>query len=97
MKRYKMHGPINTITRLNECMMLNDLDGEWVKYGDVKKKVEAYDDWVERGIWIARITDPIICNCYEHSQVEMSESWYGRSFVGITWVCPAHGYKERVI
>ena len=67
-------------------------DGEWVKYEDVKKKVEAYDDWVERGIWIARITDPIICNCYEHSQVEM-----GESCVGITWVCPAHGYKERVI
>ena len=45
MKRYKMHGPINTITRLNECMMLNDLDGEWVKYEDVKEAIGIFNDW----------------------------------------------------
>lgn len=36
MKRYKPHGPINEITKLSECMMIEEPEGEWVRWEDVE-------------------------------------------------------------
>jgi len=73
-----------------EDVVIEDLDGEWVKYDDVKEQTDkAFKD----GYWSGyRLGDDVVsteplsveCNCEERCE----ELWQ-------YWQCPAHGYKRR--
>ena len=86
MKRYKMrigYTPDSVIIRPHE-----DPCGEWIKYEDVMGTFHGFK-------YCQLKNQPpdtsCLCNCHEYGQVEMS-----RSCVSISWVCPDHGYKERL-
>ena len=75
---------------------IEDTNGEWVKYEDVKTDrdeiVAHYEKRIDRLYGLSQYPDTSCqCNCYEYSQVDM-----GISCAGMGWVCPAHGYKERL-
>ena len=95
MKRYDIAMNTN-LDGISDLQVYESSMGEWVKYVDVKEAVEAYSDWVLRGLWnkpayLQPETKIPECNCYEHRKVGM-----GKSCLSISWVCPAHGYKERL-
>ena len=82
MKRYKYGG--------HEYYFFERPDGEWVRYEDVADSLRAA---YQNGYNKSTIDNQGIprCNCFEYVNVKM-----GKSCVGIGWVCPAHGYKERL-
>ena len=71
--------------------MIEDPEGEWVKWEDVKVAVTAFNDWVEWGLW--PITDgKMKCNCEEmYEQTKYAHAGGSKA----EWFCPAHGYKRR--
>ena len=86
MKRYTMrtsYTPDSIIIRNDE-----DINGEWVKYEDVK---EATTEAHGIGYWAGYNNRTIdestqsLCNCMKHAN-DLVFDW---------WICPAHGYKKR--
>ena len=86
MRRYKMKPRV--FSGYDE--FYEDPQGEWVRYEDVADSLRAA---YQNGYNKSTIDNQGIprCNCFEYVNVKM-----GKSCVGIGWVCPAHGYKERL-
>ena len=59
----------------------------------IVRVVTTMDENQTNGDWVKYedVMGTVQCNCYEYSMVKM-----GKSCVGIGWVCPAHGYKEKL-
>ena len=87
MKRYRLLGMVLVGTgkpdERIESKMFEDPNGEWIKYEDVKLWIEIKPPHIE--------IQSVECNCYEYSKRLMY-----KSCISISWVCPAHGYKERL-
>lgn len=87
MKRYKVFGPINEITKLSVCMMREIPDGEWVRWDDVKGILQYKDQL--KGYTLE--SGGLKCNCEYES--ERREGFISDELK--SWICPAHGYKRR--
>jgi len=87
MKRYKIRADYDVAGY--GTTEIEDPNGEWVKWDDVKDAVTAYNDWIDRGLWPV---GSAVCNCEEmHESVRYA--WGDGS--AAEWFCPAHGYKKR--
>ena len=106
MKRYRMFGVLgastsNPIGRL-PCEMLEQSDGEWVRWEDHKNKffrfMEIYESQIrELKDEIKRLKTTTIIRkegtekakkVTECNCSDAIDSWWDQ------WVCPAHGYKR---
>ena len=94
MKRYGIAMNTN-LDGISDLRVYESSNGEWVKYVDVNNDLRDY----MRGIFQQGVDSVYLqpgtkipeCNCYEHRKIGM-----GKSCLSISWVCPAHGYKERL-
>ena len=86
-----------------ENSMIEDPNGEWVKYEDVGDEIDKVYDIGYRAGYINRpIADQfnpgsgtIKCNCEEEAYTA-GFNQNGRSPIRKDyWICPAHGYKKR--
>ena len=91
-----------------DSKMIEDPEGEWVKYEDVEKEIkEAY----KRGYFTGQNSEmlvnnnftmlqpglkiqPIECNCEIKSRIMKSQGPIEYKQIDPDWICPAHGYKR---
>lgn len=79
MKRYKMAiGGDEYIDRTYYINTIEDPDGEWVRYEDVKLMIETKPPEIT--------IESIECNCFHMVHLEEVKK--------TSWICPAHGYKK---
>ena len=70
-------------------------DGKWIKWDDVKDAVNAYADWVERGLWPTHEFKSVECNCGKHLNSHNKALMSSADLAPYQkWICPAHGYKR---
>ena len=77
MKRYDLED--TSYCGRGEYGMVEDPDGEWIKYEDVKEAIGIFNDWRDGNL------PQVECICRKASLDLFSN-----------WICPAHGYKERL-
>ena len=90
MKRYKKIRSLTSpgMMRATWCYMVEDPNGEWVRYGDVvRNDEEGFVYFGDKKIGKIKEMElsgqsSIECNCAEYMRSK-------------SWLCPAHGYKRR--
>ncbi len=95
MKRYRSstrheplkEDPINKYMAMIVPHMAEDLNGEWVKWEDVKGILQYKDQL--KGYKLE--AEGLKCNCEYES--ERREGFSSEEL--LSWICPAHGYKRR--
>lgn len=108
MKRYRLGD--TTALCDPEDEMVEDPDGEWVKWEDAEKEIKtAYKSGyftgqnsrigsLELGTWNVCTCDNVPCSCGNAIDSSPECNCEERSSgwpLPESWICPAHGYKRR--
>lgn len=99
MKRYNLIPvTLSSEVKAGACLRhIEDSDGEWIRYADVKNAVEAHADWVECGVWCDdKVDKKCVCNDISKAVLpKLNENHQSdEPRPDFSWVCPAHGYKR---
>ena len=73
-----------------EYMMLENEDGEWVKYEDAQIAIEVSFNY---GKGDARHQPPPMCNCQKEFE-QPTGIKNGNTVYYNMWICPKHGFKK---